>query len=99
VIALGKKVVPDAWDVVGEGVGFFKCGAEAGPDLVCLLDRVIAESDGLAEYEDALNLLVQRRHIGWADVTGLPWTEIDFAEDLRRARDEVLPKILRLDSA
>ncbi|HET9491943.1 MAG TPA: phosphocholine cytidylyltransferase family protein [Methylomirabilota bacterium] len=99
VIALGKKVVPDAWDVVGEGVGFFKCGAEAGPDLVCLLDRVIAESDGLAEYEDALNLLVQRRHIGWADVTGLPWTEIDFAEDLRRARDEVLSKILRLDSA
>jgi choline kinase len=99
VIALGKKVVPEAWEVVGEGVGFFKCGAEAGPDLVSLLDRVIAESGALSEYEDALHLLVQRRHVGWADVTGLPWTEIDFAEDLRRARDEVLPRVLQLDGA
>jgi choline kinase len=33
------------------------------------------------------------------DVTGLPWTEIDFAEDLRRARDEVLPHIVQVDGA
>jgi len=99
VIALGKKVVPDSWEQVGEGVGFFKCGAEAGRALVPLLARVIAESDGQAEYEDALHLLVQRHHVGWVDVTGLPWTEIDFAEDLRRARDDVLPHIVRLDGA
>jgi choline kinase len=97
VIALGKKVVPDSWELVGEGVGFFKCGAEAGPELVRLLERVIAESNGLSEYEDALNLLVGQHHVGWVDVTGLPWTEIDFAEDLRRARDEVLPHVVRLD--
>jgi choline kinase len=97
VIALGKKVVPESWETVGEGVGFFKCGAEAGPDLIELLERVIAESDGRSEYEDALHLLVQRRHVGWAEVTGLPWTEIDFAEDLRRAREDVLPQVLRLD--
>ena len=30
---------------------------------------------------------------GWADVTGLPWTEIDFVEDLRRAEEAVLPLI------
>ncbi len=97
VIALGKKVVPESWELVGEGVGFFKCGAEAGPELVRLLERVIAESNGLSEYEDALNLLVGQHHVGWVDVTGLPWTEIDFAEDLRRARDEVLPHVVRLD--
>jgi choline kinase len=99
VTALGKKVVPESWELVGEGVGFFKCGAEAGPELVRLLERVIAEGDGLNEYEDALNLLVGQHHVGWADVTGLPWTEIDFAEDLRRARDEVLPHVVRLDGA
>jgi choline kinase len=99
VTALGKKVVPESWQMVGEGIGFFKCGAEAGPELVGLLERVIMESDGRSEYEDALHLLVQRRHVGWADVTGLPWTEIDFAEDLRRARDEVLPQVVRLDGA
>ncbi len=97
VIALGKKVVPESWEKVGEGVGFFKCGAEAAAGLTHLLERVIDEGGGLNEYEDALHLLVQLHHVGWADVTGLPWTEIDFVEDLRRAREDVLPRIARLD--
>lgn len=97
VIGLGKKFIPDAWEHVGEGVGFFKCGAEAAPELVRQLEHVIREGDGLNEYEDALHLLVALRHVGWIDVTGLPWTEIDFVEDLRRARDEVLPHVVELD--
>jgi choline kinase len=97
VIALGKKVVPEAWDEVGEGIGFFKCGAEAGPQLVGLLEQVIDESRGMCEYEDALHLLVSRRHVEAVDVTGLPWTEVDFAEDLRHAQLEVFPQILRLE--
>lgn len=72
VIALGKKVVPKAWDRVGEGSGFFKCGAEAGPEFVRLLEQVIDESDGLCEYEDALHLLVSREHVQAVDVTVLP---------------------------
>ena len=61
------------------------------------LEQVIREGDGLNEYEDALHLLVGKRHVGWVDVTALPWTEIDFAEDLRRARDEILPRVVQLD--
>ena len=97
VITLGKKVVPEAWESVGEGVGFFKCGAEAGPEFVRAMEHVIATGDGLNEYEDALNIVLQRVHVGWVDVTGLPWTEIDFAEDLRRAEEEVLPRVRDLD--
>jgi choline kinase len=44
-------------------------------------------------------MLVARRHVGWVDVTGLPWTEIDFAEDLPRAEHDVLPHVVRLDGA
>jgi choline kinase len=98
VIALGKKVVPESWDGVGEGIGFFKCGAEAGPELVALLEHVIDESRGMCEYEDALHLLVSRRAVQAVDVTGLPWTEVDFIEDLRRAEVEVFPEITRLDN-
>ena len=97
VIALGKKIVPEAWETVGEGVGFFKCGAAAGPEFVQAMEHVIASGDGLNEYEDALHILLQRVHVGWVDVTGLPWTEIDFAEDLQRAEDEVLPRLRDLD--
>jgi choline kinase len=99
VIALGKKVVPESWDAVGEGVGFFKCGVEAGPQLVKYLERVIEESQGMSEYEDAFHMLVGAHHVGSVDITGLPWTEIDFAEDLRRAESDVLPHVVRLDGA
>ena len=99
VIALGKKVVPAAWERVGEGIGFFKCGAAAGSELLHLLEQVIAASDGLCEYEDALHLLVSRQPVQAVDVTGLPWTEVDFVEDLRRADSEVFPAIARLEGA
>ena len=54
-------------------------------------------SDGLCEYEDALHLLVGRQPVEAVDVTGLPWTEVDFVEDLRRAEAEVFPAIARLE--
>ncbi len=96
VIALGKKVVPDAYDTVGEGVGFLKCGAEAGPEFVRAMEQVIASGDGLNEYEDALHMVLQRAHVSWVDITGLPWTEVDFAEDLERA-EKLLPRLADLD--
>jgi choline kinase len=93
VIALGKKFVPEAWDVIGEGVGFFKCGATHAPEYVRLLEESIQETGGANEYEDALHRLLARVPVGWVDITGLPWTEVDFAEDLRRAETQILPKI------
>jgi choline kinase len=99
VIALGKKVVPRAWDRVGEGIGFFKCGPEAGRALIGLLERVIEDSQGRCEYEDALHLLVSRQRVEAVGVTGLPWTEVDFAEDLHRAQTAVYPAIARLEGS
>jgi len=99
VVALGKKVVPEAYESVGKGVGFFKCGAEAGPELVRCLHKVIDDSRGAAEYEEAIQMLLGTRHVGWVDVTGLPWTGLDFVEDVRRAEVDVLPHVRRLDGA
>lgn len=93
VIALGKKFVPEAWDMIGEGIGFFKCGAAHAPEYIRLLEESIRETGGANEYEDALHRLLARVPVGWVDVTGLPWTEVDFAEDLRRAETQILPKI------
>jgi choline kinase len=98
VIALGKKFVPERWEVVGEGIGFFKCGAAHAPEYIRLLGESIEETGGANEYEDALHRLLARVPVGWVDVTGLPWTEVDFAEDLRRAETQVLPRIARLGS-
>jgi L-glutamine-phosphate cytidylyltransferase len=97
VIALGKKVVPAAWDRVGEGIGFFKCAPAAGRELIGLLAQVIDDSQGICEYEDALHLLVSRQRVAAVGVTGLPWTEVDFAEDLHRAQTQIFPAIAKLE--
>jgi choline kinase len=93
IVALGKKFVPEAWDLVGEGVGFFKCSPTHAREYLRLLEDSIRETGGANEYEDALHRLLARVPVGWVDVTGLPWTEVDFAEDLRRAETQVLPRI------
>ncbi|MBI2529335.1 MAG: phosphocholine cytidylyltransferase family protein [Candidatus Rokubacteria bacterium] len=95
-IALGKKFVPQRWEVVGEGIGFFKCSPTHAPEYIRLLAESIEETGGVNEYEDALHRLLGVVEVGWVDVTGLPWTEVDFAEDLARAESQILPRIERL---
>jgi choline kinase len=98
VITLSKKVVPPAWDAVGENVGFFRTD-DAGATLCTLLEQVIADGTGLEEYEEAMHRLMHRHDVRPVDVTGLPWTEMDFVEDLRRAEAEVLPRVVALDGS
>ncbi len=93
VVAMGKRVTPPVHDVVGEGVGFFKCGANHAPTLHACLGEIRREASDGAEYEDALDRLLRRVEVGWVDVAGRAWTEIDFPEDLRRAEREILPRI------
>jgi len=48
-----------------------------------------------AYYEDALRdlLLSFPEEFGFEDITGIPWIEIDFQQDIRRAEIEVLAHI------
>jgi len=48
-------------------------------------------------YEEAFRdylLNPEVAQIDCLDITGLPWIEIDFPEDLERAHDVILPKII-----
>lgn len=84
-----------SYDMIGESVGFFRFGPEYASLIAAECARY--ESDGLgdAPHEEALRdvLLRQPGDFGFEDVSGLPWIEIDFPEDVIRARDEVLPAI------
>lgn len=91
-----KALAPHlAYDTLGESVGFFRLDAEACADLA---HRCAAyDQEGLADapHEEALRdlLLSQTHEFGYEDITGLPWLEIDFPEDLERAVKSVLPAI------
>lgn len=89
-----KKWVGEA-DFVGESIGFFKIGPDDLPMLIEETRARSAGSDVRDSYDDVLRAMVLADRFGFEDVTGLPWTEIDFPDDVSRARDEVLPKIER----
>jgi choline kinase len=82
-------------DFVGESIGFFKIAPD---DLPMLIEETRARSAGNEardSYDDVLRAMVMADRFGFEDVTSLPWTEIDFPDDVSRARDEVLPQIER----
>ncbi len=84
-----------SYDMIGESVGFFRFGPECAALIAAECARY--ESDGLgdAPHEEALRdvLLRQPGDFGFEDVSGLPWIEIDFPEDVIRASNEILPAI------
>jgi len=81
------------WDTTGEGVGFFKLDRHDSKALVATMAALIAEGKDRVEYEVALDRFMQDHACGYEDVGDLPWTEIDFIEDVAKATDEVLPHL------
>jgi choline kinase len=45
------------------------------------------------EYEDALVGFFRDIKVGHEKIGGLPWTEIDFVEDVTKAERDVLPRL------
>ena len=92
VVAISRKAPALAYDRIGEGVGFMKVSAVDGRALSGVVDEMVrAGFDG--DYEEAIDRLLGQASVGWVPVGGLPWTEIDFPEDLDRARNEIWPKL------
>ncbi len=92
VIALSKKM-PDRYDYAGEGVGFLRVRHADTPHLVASLRSHIDQGSWNMEYEDALLQFFQTVKVGHEKIGGLPWTEIDFVEDVKKAEMDVLPKL------
>jgi choline kinase len=79
-VELRKRPAPDVqYDCVGESVvaGYVARGASDMP------------------HEEAVRDLIRERDHAFevADVTGLPWIEIDFPNDVARAEQEILPAL------
>jgi choline kinase len=81
------------YELAGESVGFLKLAAPSARLLRELLQARIAAGDTGIEHEEVYPALLARVKVGYERVDGMPWTEIDFPEDVRRAEEEVLPRI------
>jgi choline kinase len=90
------KIVSNTFDGFGEWVGFLKLSPDMAATLADALDRFMIGGGRNRPMEDAVRELVltlPRGSFGVCDVTDLPWIEIDFPEDVAKAREQVLPAI------
>jgi choline kinase len=80
-------------DLVGESIGFFKVDPSDLPALeAATLKRTVGEARQ-ESYDEVLRDMVVQGRFGYEDVTGIPWTELDFPEDVEYAQRHVLPLI------
>jgi choline kinase len=90
-----RPQAPHDWH--GESVGFFRFSAEVARDLADRVETYVATGRTSLDYEEPIRDMVLARQgqgLGFEDITGLPWIEIDFPEDVQRAESDVLPLLI-----
>ncbi len=95
-----RKTLEREHDYYGESVGFFRFDAQVAGELGGAASEIIAAGRRDVYMEEAIRdvlLASPPGRITFEDITGLPWIEIDFAEDVERAEREILPRLLAED--
>lgn len=87
----GKTLAPER--AHAHNVGMAKFGPEGAAFLALCLDRLVATGHQTAWVPAAYREFASHRPLVAVPTAGLPWIEIDFAEDLDRARVEVEPAL------
>jgi choline kinase len=95
-VELRKQVAAGlAYDTIGESVGFFRFDPAMARRFADIVAAYVDSGRANQPHEEAVRdlLLESGRLSDVADVTGAPWIEIDFPDDVRRAATEVLPQL------
>ncbi len=89
------------YDHWGEWPGFLRLTPDGARRLVTAMSHHVDSGRLDDVVEDAIRDVVLSPAagdgFGVEDVTGLPWIEIDYPDDLVRARREILPALVRVD--
>ncbi|HEY4251793.1 MAG TPA: phosphocholine cytidylyltransferase family protein [Roseomonas sp.] len=90
-----RKRPEHAHDRHGESVGFFRFSAGMAAALADRCEAYVRSGQTGVEYEEAIRdlILAEPARFAAADITALPWVEIDFPLDVQRARNDILPQL------
>jgi choline kinase len=88
-----RPKMPHEWH--GESVGFFRFAPETAAELAQRARRYVDAGKTGLEYEEPIRDMILAgppERFGFEDISGLPWTEIDFPEDVVKGR-ALLPSL------
>jgi choline kinase len=91
-----------AFDWWGEWIGFCRFSPAIAAKVAEAAGAYVGAGRRDLIYEQAFQDVVHAEPpgtFGVEDVTGLPWVEIDFPEDLQAAKTEIFPRLLPLPGA
>ena len=89
-----KPTEPHDWH--GESVGFFRFEPATAAELAERTEQYVTGGRRHLEYEEPIRDMIMAspaERFGFEDISGLPWTEIDFPEDVEKAR-ALLPSLV-----
>ena len=92
-----RKWLSTTFDFCGESVGMFKLSADTAQQIVAQTKLYLDQGRRHEPYEEVIRDVLLTGPGGtfaFEDITGIPWIEIDFASDVERAKNEILPRIL-----
>ena len=94
IVDFRKKPVHEH-DWHGESVGFFRFSPAMASELADICSTYVREGRTGEEYEEAIRdkILVEPDRFAATDISDIPWTEIDFIEDVARAQNQILPQL------
>jgi choline kinase len=72
----------------GESVGFFRFAPDTAAELAARVKEYVVSGRTQLEYEEPIRDMILASHsdrFGFEDISGLPWTEIDFPDDVVKA--------------
>jgi choline kinase len=84
------------YDWHGESVGFFRLSPTAAAELADRTEDYVSSGRRGFEYEEPIRDMIVSGgpdSFGFEDISGLPWTEIDFHEDVLKA-NALLPGLV-----
>jgi choline kinase len=97
IVAFDKDVPPADDDIRGEWIGCTHFDAGTAATLARAVEGYVRSGRVDVICEKAMrDVILTTYAFGFEDVTGLPWIEIDFPEDLQRAHGEILPRLVDL---
>lgn len=95
IVEFRKAIGETQYDLIGESIGFFRLARGTATAIAAAARAYVDAGAPATAYEEAIRdvLLARPDAFGIEDVTGVPWIEIDFPEDIGRAEDEIIPAI------